>query len=301
MTQPDAWPTLTISEWEDTRDTFHMWSQIVGKVRLALTPMLNHWWQVTLYVSARGLTTALMHAGPIGVEMEFDFVDHVLAIRTSDGRRRDVKLEPRSVASFYDETMASLRDLGISVSIYPGPTEVVEAIPFPDDETHRSYDPDAMQRYWRALLRMRDVMLRFRSGFIGKASPVHLFWGGFDLAVTRFSGRPAPAHPGGVPHCPDWVQTLAYSHEVSSCGYWPNGASEGVFYSYAYPQPAGFADWSVEPDAASFDATLGEFVLPYETVRNAEDPVAMLLTFFESTYAAAADLGKWDRAALEVS
>ena len=301
MTQPDAWPTLTISEWDDTRDTFHMWSQIVGKVRLALTPMLNHWWQVTLYVSARGLTTALMHAGPIGVEMEFDFVDHVLAIRTSDGRRRDVKLEPRSVASFYDETMTSLRDLGISVSIYPGPAEVVEAIPFPDDETHRSYDPDAMQRYWRALLRMHDVMLRFRSGFIGKASPVHLFWGGFDLAVTRFSGRPAPAHPGGVPHCPDWVQTLAYSHEVSSCGYWPNGASEGVFYSYAYPQPAGFADWSVEPDAASFDATLGEFVLPYETVRNAEDPVAMLLAFFESTYAAAADLGKWDRAALEVS
>jgi len=301
MTQPDAWPTLTISEWDDTRDTFHMWSQIVGKVRLALTPMLNHWWQVTLYVSARGLTTALMHAGPIGVEMEFDFVDHVLAIRTSDGRRRDVKLEPRSVASFYDETMTSLRDLGISVSIYPGPAEVVEAIPFPDDETHRSYDPDAMQRYWRALLRMHDVMLRFRSGFIGKVSPVHLFWGGFDLAVTRFSGRPAPAHPGGVPHCPDWVQTLAYSHEVSSCGYWPNGASEGVFYSYAYPQPAGFADWSVEPDAASFDATLGEFVLPYETVRNAEDPVAMLLAFFESTYAAAADLGKWDRAALEVS
>jgi hypothetical protein len=191
----DAWPVLTLAEWADSRDTFHMWSQIVGKVRLALMPMLNHWWQVPLYVSARGLTTSLMQVGPIGVEMEFDFVDHVLAIRTSDGRRRDVKLEPRSVASFYDETMMSLHDLGIPGSIYPGPVEIVEAIPFPEDETHRSYDPEAMQRFWRALLRIHDVMLRFRGGFIGKASPVHLFWGGFDLAVTRFSGRRAPPIP----------------------------------------------------------------------------------------------------------
>ena len=258
----DAWPRLTLSEWEDSRDTFHMWSQIVGKIRLALMPMLNQWWQVTLYVSARGLTTSLMHAGPIGVEIEFDFVDHVLAIRTSDGRRRDVKLEPRSVASFYEETMASLRELDLPVSIYPVPVEVVEAIPFPEDEKHRSYDADAMQRFWHALLRIHDAMLRFRGGFIGKASPVHFFWGSFDLAVTRFSGRRAPAHPGGVPHCPDWVQTLAYSHEVSSCGFWPNGDAEGLFYAYAYPQPEGFAAWRVAPDAAFFDQTMGEFVLP---------------------------------------
>ena len=296
-----AWPRLTLSEWEETRDTVHMWSQVVGKVRLALTPMLNHWWQVTLYVSARGLTTSLMHAGPIGIEMEFDFIDHVLAIRTSDGRRREVKLEPRSVASFYDETMSALHDLGVQVSIYPSPAEVAEAIRFPVDEKHRSYDPEAMQRFWHALLRIHDVMLRFRSGFIGKASPVHFFWGGFDLAVTRFSGRRAPAHPGGVPHCPDWVQTLAYSHEVSSAGFWPGGQSEGMFYSYAYPQPAGFADRRVAPDDAFFDETLGEFVLPYSAVRAADDPAATLLAFFQTTYDAAADLANWDRAELEAS
>jgi hypothetical protein len=295
----DAWPRLTLSEWEDTRDTFHMWSQIVGKIRLALMPMLNQWWQVTLYVSARGLTTSLMHAGPIGVEIEFDFVDHVLAIHTSDGRRRHVKLEPRSVASFYAETMASLRELGVEVSIYPGPVEVVESIPFPEDETHRSYDAEAMQRFWHALIRIHDVMLRFRGGFIGKASPVHFFWGGFDLAVTRFSGRRAPAHPGGVPHCPDWVQTLAYSHEVSSCGFWPSGDTEGLFYAYAYPQPADFASWRVAPGAAFFDEKLGEFVLPYTAVRETDDPAAMLLAFFQSTYEAAAELGKWNRAELE--
>jgi hypothetical protein len=296
---PDAWPRLTVSEWADARDTFHMWTQIVGKVRLALMPMLNHWWHVTLYVSARGLTTSLMHAGPVGIEMEFDFVDHVLAIRTSDGRRRDVKLEPRSVASFYDETMTSLRDLGVGVSIYPGPMEVDEAIPFGDDEKHRSYDPEAMQRFGQALLRIHEVMFGFRSDFIGKVSPIHFFWGGFDLAVTRFSGRRAPTHPGGVPHCPDWVQTLAYSHEVSSCGFWPSGDTEGVFYSYAYPAPAGFSEWRVAPDAAFFDQALGEFVLPYQAVREADDPVATLLAFFRSTYDAAAELGKWNRAELE--
>ena len=297
----DVWPRLTLSEWEDSRDTFHMWSQIVGKIRLALMPMVNHWWQVTLYVSARGLTTSLMHAGPVGVEIEFDFVDHVLTIRTSDGRGRDVKLEPRSVASFYEETMASLRELGITVSIYPGPVEVVEAIPFPDDETHCSYDAEAMQRFWHALLRIHDVMLRFRGEFIGKASPVHFFWGAFDLAVTRFSGRRAPAHPGGVPNCPDRVQRLAYSHEVSSCGFWPGGDPEGLFYAYAYPQPEGFAAARVAPAAARYDEELGEFVLPYTAVREADDPAATLLAFFRSTYEAAADLGRWDRAALETT
>jgi hypothetical protein len=297
----DAWPRLTLSEWMDTRDTFHMWSQIVGKVRMALLPMVNQWWQVTLYVSARGLTTSLMHAGPIGLEMEFDFLDHVLAIRASDGRRRDVVLEPRTVASFYEDTMSSLRDLGLEISIYPGPAEVVEAIPFNEDQTHRSYDAEAMQRYWRALLRIHDVMFRFRSRFTGKASPVHFFWGGFDLAATRFSGRRAPQHPGGVPHCPDWVQTLAYSHEVSSCGFWPNGDPEGLFYSYAYPQPAGFAEARVAPEAAFYDKNLGEFVLPYRAVREADDAAATLLAFLQSTYEAAAELANWNRAELETN
>jgi hypothetical protein len=242
-----------------------------------------------------------MHAGPIGLEIEFDLVDHVLAIRTTDGRRRDVKLEPRSVASFYAETMSALADLGVTVTIFPGPSEVVEAIPYPQDETHRAYDPDAMHRYWIALLRIHEVMTRFRSGFIGKASPVHFFWGGFDLAVTRFSGRRAPPHPGGVPHCPDWVQELAYSHEVSSCGFWPNGDVEGVFYAYAYPQPSGFDQWPVAPDAALFDDAMGEFVLPYRAVREAADPSATLLTFFESTYDAAAELGRWNRDELEAA
>jgi hypothetical protein len=296
----DAWPRLTLSEWEDTRDTFHMWSQIVGKIRMALTPMVNHWWNVTLYVSARGLTTSLMPAGPIGLEIEFDFLDDVLALRTTDGRRADVELSPRSVASFYDATMAALRGLGVAVAIRATPVEVVEAIPFAQDEKHHSYDAAAMRRYQAALVRIHAVMTRFRGGFIGKASPVHYFWGGADLAVTRFSGRHAPRHPGGVPNCPDWVQVLAYSHEVSSCGFWPGGSDEGSFYAYAYPEPDGFGDKVAAPDAAYYDRELHEFVLPYRAVRTADDPEARLLEFFESTYAAAADLASWDRAELEV-
>ena len=295
-----AWPDLTLSAWEDTRDTLHMWIQIVGKVRLALEPMVNHWWQVPLYVSVRGLTTSLMPWRGRGVELEFDFVDHVLALRTTEGAHRTVALEPRTVADFYTATMAALDDLGVQVPILAKPVEVAESIPFPDDDQHRSYDPDAAHRFWTALVQCHRVMTSFRAGFIGKVSPVHFFWGGPDLAVTRFSGRRAPKHPGGVPNCPDWVQELAYSHEVSSCGFWPNGGDEGTFYAYAYPQPDGFAAWPVVPEAASYDETLGEFVLPYTAVRTADDPDAMLLAFLQSTYEAAAELGAWPRAELEI-
>jgi hypothetical protein len=296
-----TWPDLTLSAWEDTRVTFHLWTQVVGKIRLALEPMVNHWWQVPLYVTARGLTTSLMHSGATGLEIEFNLIDQVLDLRTADGRSRQVTLEPRSVASFYNATMAALEELGVGVSIYPHPQEVVEAIPFPQDEQHHAYDGPAVHRFWLALVQIHRVMVRFRAGFVGKVSPVHYFWGGPDLAVTRFSGRRAPKHPGGVPNCPDWVQELAYSHEVSSCGFWPGGSSEGSFYSYAYPQPAGFAGWSVAPDAAHFEDEVGEFLLPYTAVRTAIDPEAALLSFFESTYEAAAELGGWDRAALEVA
>jgi hypothetical protein len=294
------WPDLTLSAWEDTRDTLQLWTQVVGKVRLALEPMVNHWWQVPLYVSARGLTTSLMHDGERGLEIEFDFVDHKLDLRTSDGGIRSVPLEPRSVARFYAETMTALDDLGVHVRILARPVEITEAIPFAQDHKHSAYDPAAAQRFWLALLQAHRVMTRFRGRFVGKASPVHFFWGAADLAASRFSGRPAPKHPGGVPNCADWVQEMAYSHEVSSCGYWPGGSSEGSFYSYAYPEPPGFADWPVEPDSASYDAALGEFILPYSSVRTAADPDATLLAFFQSTYEAAAELAAWDRPALEV-
>jgi hypothetical protein len=299
MSDTRAWPDLTMSRWDDTRDTLHMWTQIVGKVRLALNPMVNHWWQVPLYVSARGLTTSLMHTGGRGLEIEFDFVEHTLDLRTTDGARRRVALEPRSVASFYAATMGALEELGVRVAIYPRPSEVVEAIPFDEDGMHRFYDADAARRFWLALVEAHRVMLEFRSGFIGKASPVHFFWGGADLATTRFSGRRAPKHRGGVPNCPDWVQEMAYSHEVSSCGYWPSGSAEGVFYSYAYPEPEGFAEWPVVPAEAFYDTKLGEFLLPYTAVRTAADPDTTLLEFFQSTYDAAATLGAWDRDALE--
>jgi len=295
----EPWPELTLSDWEGTLATFHLWTQIVGKVRLTLEPMLNHWWQVPLYVSARGLTTSLMHAGAAGLEIEFDLIDHVLEARTTDGRREHVALEPRSVASFYRATMAALDRLAMPVQIWPKPQEITEAIPFPDDEQHRSYEPVAVHRFWLALVHAHRVMTRFRAGFVGKSSPVHFFWGAPDLAVTRFSGRTAPKHEGGVPNCADWVQELAYSHEVSSCGFWPGGSAEGSFYSYAYPVPDGFAAWPVRPDAASYDSALGEFLLPYGAVRTAADPDAVLLTFLESTYEAAAELGGWDRAVLE--
>ena len=295
-----AWPALTIEKWAETRDTLHLWTQIVGKVRMALEPMTNHWWQVTLYVSARGLTTSLMHAGHRGLEAEFDFLAHHLELRTTDGATRRIALEPRSVADFYAATMTALDEVGIPVHIVTRPNEVVDAIPFDKDEVHRSYDADAAQQFWMALVQMHRVLSVFRSRYIGKASPVHFFWGGADICTTRFSGRPAPKHRGGVPNCPDYVQEAAYSHEVSSCGFWPGGGEEGAFYAYAYPEPEGFGDWPVEPAGARYDQTLGEFVLPYEVVRTASSPDAALLRFFQTTYDAAAELGRWDRDILEI-
>jgi uncharacterized protein DUF5996 len=298
---PLQWPELPLSQWSDTRDTLQLWTQVVGKIRLALEPMINHWWQVPLYVSTRGLTTSLMEAGGRGLEIEFDFLDQVLRLSTSDDQVRTVALEPRSVASFYRATMDALADLGVEVHILARPVELAEATPFADDEVHTRYDSEAARRFWLALIQCHRVMTRFRGRFQGKVSPVHFFWGGADLAVTRFSGRPAPKHPGGIPNCADWVMELAYSHEVSSCGFWPGGAEEGMFYSYAYPTPEGFADYRVEPAAAYYDTDLGEFVLPYASVRQADDPDDELLRFFQTTYEAAADLAHWDRAALEVA
>ncbi|HEX3947560.1 MAG TPA: DUF5996 family protein [Acidimicrobiales bacterium] len=292
------WPVLTVSAWTETRDTLLLWTQIVGKVRLALAPMVNHWWQVPFYVSARGLTTSLMPAAATGLEIEFDFVDHVLDLRTTDGGRRQVTLEPRTVADFYAATMDALDQLGVRVHLLARPVEMAVAIPFADDDRHRTYDAAAAHRFWLALVQAHRVMSAFRGRFLGKASPVHFFWGAMDLAATRFSGRTAPAHPGGVPNCADWVQQMAYSHEVSSCGFWPGGGEEGAFYSYAYPQPEGFADWSLDLPAAHFQPDLGEFVLPYEAVRMATDPDALLLSFFQQTYEAAAELAGWDRAGL---
>jgi hypothetical protein len=277
-----------------------MWTQIVGKIRLALNPLINHWWQVSLYVSARGLTTSLMHAGDSGVEIEFDFIDHQLHLQTTDGGRRHVALEPRTVASFYAATMAALDELGVSAHVNRHPNEVVEAIPFDQDDVHRAYDPNAAQRFWLGLVSMHRVLLDFRGRFIGKHSPIHFFWGGFDLASTRFSGRTAPKHRGGVPNCPDYVQELAYSHEVYSCGYWPGGNEEGAFYAYAYPEPEGFAEWAIQPEGARYDKALGEFLLSYTIVRTAADPAATLLAFAQSAYEGAATLGRWDRAALEM-
>lgn len=295
------WPELTLSAWADTRDTFHLWTQVVGKVRLTLESPVNHWWHVPLYVSARGLTTSLMHAGGRGLEIEFDLVAHELVVRTSDGGRRTVTLEPRSVADFYEATMSALSDVGVRVAILARPVELAEAIPFAEDVEHCSYDAAAVGRFWLALVQAHRVMSEFRGRFVGKASPVHFFWGAADLAVSRFSGRRAPKHPGGMPNCADWVMELAYSHEVSSCGFWPGGSAEGSFYSYAYPEPEGFSAWPVEPAGAYYDTGLGEFLLPYAAVRTAHDPDAMLLAFLQSTYEAAAELAGWDHSALEAT
>jgi len=292
---------LTLSGWEETRQLMHMWFQIVGKLRLALAPMVNHWWQVTFYVSARGLTTSLVPYGHRGFEAEFDFQDHVLHFHTTDGEDRRVELRSGSVADFYGEVMQLLHELGIDVHLLARPVEVPVSVPFADDRAQRAYDPGSAERFWRALVQSHRVMSVFRGRFVGKVSPVHFFWGGPDLAVTRFSGRRAPKHPGGVPNCADWVQVLAYSHEVSSAGFWPGGSDEGSFYSYAYPQPAGFSDWPVEPAAAYYDETFAEFLLPYEAVRTADDPDAALLSFLQSTYEGAAELAKWDRIALEAA
>jgi Family of unknown function (DUF5996) len=296
------WPELPLSEWTDTRETLHRWTQVVGKVRLALAPRVNHWWHITLYVNARGLTTSLMPYGTTAFEMVFDFQRHELVIEPVDGPGATIALAPRSVADFYAEVMARLSELGLGVDILARPVEVVDATPFADDHEHASYDADYAHRFWLSLVQAERVMSEFRAGFIGKVSPVHFFWGAFDLAVTRFSGREAPTHPGGAPNCADWVMVDAYSHEVSSAGYWPGGPDEGVFYSYAYPEPSGFPAAPVRPSGiAGYAEDLGEFVLPYRAVRESDDGDGMLISFLQDTYAAAADLAKWDRSALERS
>jgi hypothetical protein len=296
----DGWPSAPLEEWAATRDTLHMWTEIVGKVRLALAPMVNHWWQVPLYVSTRGLTTSAIPYGERTFECEFDFCDHQLHVRSSDGGERRVALEPKTVAAFYHETLAALGALGIEVKLWPTPVEVESAVPFPEDTAHASYQPEHVHRFWVQLTSVQRVMTEFRSRFVGKVSPVHFFWGAMDLAVTRFSGRPAPPHPGGAPNLADRVMTEAYSHEVSSCGFWPGGSAEGSFYSYAYPEPTGYAQYPVRPSAAAYSAEAGEFLLPYEAVRTADDPDRALMEFLQSTYEAAAEYGGWDREALEI-
>ena len=299
MAADAGWPSLRVDDWTATRETLHMWMQVVGKVRLAKAPMVNHWWQVPLYVSPRGLTTSSIPDAGRSFEIEFNFCTHELHVDLEGGERRTVALAPKSVATFYGQTMDALRDLGIEIAIRTTPAEVGRAVPFERDEELDSYDPDHAQRFWRQLLQADRVMGEFRSRFIGKVSPVHVFWGGMDMAVTRFSGRPAPRHPGGVPNVGDWVMIEGYSHELSSCGFWPGGGEEGAFYAYAYPEPDGFREHPVRPDAAFYNGDAGQYLLPYEAVRTAPDPDATLLEFFQSTYDAAADNGDWDRAALE--
>ncbi len=294
---PSGWPALPVAQWQETRDTLHLWTQIVGKVRLALAPGANHWWHVPLYVDSVGLTTSLMPHRGRGVEIVFDFTRHQLVIRTTDGAEHRMALEPRSVADFYAEFRAHLDGLGIDAPLHPVPVEVVEAIPFADDTQHASYDPTAAHDFWTSLVGAHRVLSRFRGEYDGKSSPVHFFWGAFDLAVTRFSGRPAPRHPGGVPNCPDYVMVEAYREEVSSGGYWPGGADEGVFYSYAYPEPAGFRTFPIAPSDAFYDEAMGEILLPYARDRTAPDPDELLLRFFRSTYTAAACAAHWTESA----
>jgi hypothetical protein len=298
----DAWPALRVSDWQPTRDTLHLWTQIVGKVRLANTPLVNHWWNITLYVTTHGLTTSLIPYGDArAFRIDFDFQEHRLDITTTDGATRGIALLAKPVAEFYSEVMGALDALGLSTRIWTMPVEIEGAIPFERDFEHAHYDSAAVSRFWQTLVHTDRVFNEFRSGFVGKASPVHFFWGAFDLAVTRFSGNTAPPHPGGAPNCGPHVMLEAYSHEVSSCGYWPGGADEGIYYSYAYPEAPGFRDRPVMPASAYYDETLGEFVLPYADVRRADAPDRVLTEFLESTYAAAADAGGWNRVALERS
>jgi hypothetical protein len=299
MTGDGAWPSLRVADWTATRDTLHMCTQIVGKVRLAHAPLVNHWWQATLHVSPRGLTTSAVPYPSGMFDVEFDFVDHMLRIRSSGGGTRSVALRSRPVAEFFVETMGALADLGIETKIQARPNEVEPSIPFAEDDEHATYDPAAAHLFWRQLIQADRVLNRFRSHFVGKVSPVHFFWGAMDLACTRFSGRKAPPHPGGAPNCGDWVMVEGYSQELSSYGFWPGGGEEGAFYAYAYPEPDGFADHPVGPAEAFYSTENGQFLLPYEAVRTAADPEQALLTFLHTTYEAAAERGGWDRQALE--
>jgi len=297
----DPWPSLPFDAWRDTCATLHLWTQIVGKIRLAQSPWINHSWHVTLYVTARGLTTSPVPYGARTFQIDFDFIDHRLTIQSSDGRGGAMPLRPQSVAAFYRRLRRELEALDLDVRIHASPNEVMDPIPFERDEQHAAYDPDYANRFWRVLVQSDRVFKQFRARFAGKCSPVHFFWGAADLAVTRFSGRPAPAHPGGMPHLPDAVAREAYSHEVSSCGFWPGGDPfpHPVFYAYAYPEPPGFAQAPVAPRAAFYSGELREFLLPYDAVRQDESPDDTLLAFLQSTYEAAADLAEWDRPFLE--
>lgn len=292
----DQWPDLPVQQWKDTYATLHMWTQIVGKIRLAFTPLINHWWNVPLYVNARGLTTSPIPYHNQPFELLFDFLDHQLVLQLSEGSRKSIPLKPMSVADFYGEVMSMLRSSGIEVRIWRMPVEVPDPIPFDEDRVHAAYDPEAAQTFWRVLLTVHSVFEEFRSKFIGKCSPIHFFWGSFDLAVTRFSGRPAPDRPGA-----DCVTREAYSHEVSSVGFWPGSGTitSPAFYSYTAPQPLGFGDWSIRPPVARYDAQLGEFIVMYDDVRKSPSPSRALLDFCQSTYEAGATLGNWDRKALE--
>lgn len=303
MTSSDAsnWPSIPVTEWTATRDTLQLYLQVVGKIRLANEPLVNHWWNVPLYCTARGLTTSLMpHASGRSFEIAFDLIDHRLDLLVTDGSVRSMELDGRPVAEFNQSMKALLDELGLATKIWPVPVEIPGAIPFDEDREHATYDRDAVHRFWLALVQMSRVFAHFRTEFVGKASPIHVFWGALDLAYTRFSGRIAPPHPGGAPNCGPHVMWEAYSHEVSSCGYWPGPpGEEGVFYAYAYPEPDGYRSTTVTPAEARWDDGLGEFILPYEVVRTAADPDAVLLEFLQSTYEAAATTARWDRASLE--
>ena len=296
-----AWPQLPTADWRETYATLHLWTQIVGKIRLVRSPWLNHSWHVALYVTPRGLTTSPIPDNDKTFQIDFDFVDHVLRVSTSDGNERQFALAGQSVASFYATILAKLTELGIRLAIDDMPNELPEPTRFPQDVVHASYDAEMVGRFLQILVSCDRVFKQFRTGFLGKASPVHFFWGSFDLAVTRFSGRRAPRHPGGVPYLPDTVAREAYSHEVSSAGFWPGSGAVDypAFYSYAYTEPKGFRTAKVKPAAASFNGDLGEFLLPYEAVRTADDPDRALLDFLQSTYEAAAMAAKWDRDMLE--
>jgi hypothetical protein len=305
MILDDEWPSLALAEWLPTYATLHRWVQIVGKTRLVLAPFENHWWHCALYVSARGLTTSAMPFGGGDVEIEFDFLSDELALRTGGGEHRTLALESKSVAAFYDEYTTMLRSVGVDVQLHPAPNEVVDATPFPDDRAHATYDASAARRWWGALRHAHHALAQFRSGFAGKCSPAHFWWGGFDIACTRFSGNRAPRHPGGVPNCPPFVMDEAYSHECISAGWWPgtldSPIAEPAFYAYAYPEPPGCSDVRIDPPEARYDSTMREWILPYGAVRASSDPHRLIAAFLESTYAAAASLGKWNVDALRAS
>ena len=298
----EIWPSLPLSEWKDTYETLHRLTQIVGKIRIALEPLMNHWWNSTLYVTSRGLTTSAMSYENVQLQIDFDFLDHFLIIQTSEGITRKIPLKPRPVAEMFKDIMSTLGDIDIYVPIWTTPVEVADRTPFEEDYKHASYDREYITRIWTILFQSNKVFTEFRSHFVGKVSPVHFFWGAFDLAVTRFSGRTAPSHPG-APGLARFVAVEAYSHEVSSCGFWPGGGDidNPVYYSYAYPEPRGFKDSVILPKEAYYEEKMGEFVLPYETVRSSENPDRILMDFLESTYGAAATTAKWDREALERS